>query len=153
MQNSCSSVKCAMIRTKVQKPYSCFCLFGFTMKITYIRRNWNFAKEVILEVISHQKWEKKFAKFVHVYISLCSQKYTRLLNIFPSFLIYSQIWLNLPQVDCQFVYKQKSLKTNTDDSSTQTTGKYFCQRKLDYCMHSRPRIIDDCICLFLIACF
>jgi len=74
-------------------------------------KNWTFGKEeVILEVLSRQKWEKRKLKItwcVYIYIlgfQLFSQKYyKRWLNICALFLVYSQIWLNIPRDGFHFL--------------------------------------------------
>jgi hypothetical protein len=50
---------------------------------------------VILEVFSEKK-KVKIAKFIDL-VSLCSQKIERCLHICTLFLVYSQIWPNLPR--------------------------------------------------------
>ncbi len=63
---------------------------------------------MILEVLSRQKWEKRKLKITWcVYIlgfQLFSQKYKRRwLNICALFLVYSQIWLNIPRDGFHFL--------------------------------------------------
>jgi hypothetical protein len=63
--------------------------------------------EVIFDVFNHQKWWKKergknHDKFIFGFL-VCSLKYWRL-KICTSYLVYSQIWLNLFMDDHHFFY-------------------------------------------------
>jgi hypothetical protein len=55
-----------------------------------------------------QKWGGKkasIARFLYIGFWLCSHKYRKsILNIVTSYLIHSQIWLNLVKDDCHFSY-------------------------------------------------
>ncbi len=67
-----------------------------------------FLKVLIEAQVKLEKNLVKFAKFLYL-ISVSSQKYREKnkLKIYTSYLVYSQIWLNLPLVDHDFGLHQK----------------------------------------------
>jgi hypothetical protein len=57
-------------------------------------QNQKFKNEVIFEVVSMARCERNFAN--HFLFSVCNPTYGRLITFYSSYLVYSQIWLNLP---------------------------------------------------------
>jgi hypothetical protein len=87
-------------------PTSLFCFIGeISLKKEIITKK--FRSEMILG-FNGQKWGKikaSIARFLYIGFWLCSHKYRKLiLNIVTSYLIHSQIWLNLVKDDCHFSY-------------------------------------------------
>ncbi len=48
---------------------------------------------------------------LHIWVFICSQKSKRRMNFFTFFLVYSQVWLNLPRDDHHFLWIKATLAT------------------------------------------
>ncbi len=70
-----------------------------------------FKNQVLSKFLNCQKWEKnsKITRFLTWFL-MCSQNIKRWLRICISYLVYSQIRLNIIRDDCHFGYKQKFFK-------------------------------------------
>jgi hypothetical protein len=77
---------------------------------------------MILEVFNCQKWRKEnFIDFLYLVFNMYNQNIKKRLNICASYLVYSQIWLNLHKHDwhftssyvwCDFGYIKNFLRKN-----------------------------------------